>query len=160
MNMTWFFDLLSTALYTVFIQNLVFNGGYAASEALMLAKKPRRLWMFSAMIAFFSTVTALACRALEMIPALSALPSALHFAMFSGVLIAVFLITGLILKLALGLPRSSSARSAWRLSILSCSQHPFSTAARLTPSPRASAPASEQVLHSFSRRLSCARGCT
>ena len=62
MNMTWFFDLLSTALYTVFIQNLVFNGGYAASEALMLAKKPRRLWMFSAMIAFFSTVTALACR--------------------------------------------------------------------------------------------------
>ena len=58
MNMTWFFDLLSTALYTVFIQNLVFNGGYAASEALMLAKKPRRLWMFSAMIAFFSTVTA------------------------------------------------------------------------------------------------------
>ena len=45
MNMTWFFDLLSTALYTVFIQNLVFNGGYAASEALMLAKKPRRLWM-------------------------------------------------------------------------------------------------------------------
>ena len=96
MNMTWFFDLLSTALYTVFIQNLVFNGGYAASEALMLAKKPRRLWMFSAMIAFFSTVTALACRAL------STLPSALHFAMFSGVLIVVFLITGLILKLALG----------------------------------------------------------
>ncbi|MFU2401551.1 MAG: Rnf-Nqr domain containing protein, partial [Clostridiales bacterium] len=102
MNMTWFFDLLSTALYTVFIQNLVFNGGYAASEALMLAKKPRRLWMFSAMIAFFSTVTALACRALEMIPMLSTLPSALHFAMFSGVLIVVFLITGLILKLALG----------------------------------------------------------
>ena len=102
MNMTWFFDLLSTALYTVFIQNLVFNGGYAASEALMLAKKPRRLWMFSAMIAFFSTVTALACRALEMIPVLSTLPSALHFAMFSGVLIVVFLITGLILKLALG----------------------------------------------------------
>ena len=102
MNMTWFFDLLSTALYTVFIQNLVFNGGYAASEALMLAKKPRRLWMFSAMIAFFSTVTALACRALEMIPVLSTLPSALHFAMFSGVLIVAFLITGLILKLALG----------------------------------------------------------
>lgn len=102
MNMTWFFDLLSTALYTVFIQNLVFNGGYAASEALMLAKKPRRLWMFSAMIAFFSTVTALVCRALEMIPVLSTLPSALHFAMFSGVLIVVFLITGLILKLALG----------------------------------------------------------
>ena len=52
MNMTWFFDLLSTALYTVFIQNLVFNGGYAASEALMLAKKPRRLWMFSTTVSY------------------------------------------------------------------------------------------------------------
>lgn len=102
MRMTWFFDLLSTALYTVFIQNLVFNGGYAVSEALMLAKKPRRLWMFSAMIAFFSTVTALACRAIELIPRLSALPAAIHFAVFSGVLITVYLITGLILKLALG----------------------------------------------------------
>ena len=102
MNMTWFFDLLSTALYTVFIQNLVFNGGYAASEALMLAKKPRRLWMFSAMIAFFSTVTALACRALELVPQHANLPAALHFAMYSAVLIVVFLITGLILKLALG----------------------------------------------------------
>ena len=108
MNMTWFFDLLSTALYTVFIQNLVFNGGYAASEALMLAKKPRRLWMFSAMIAFFSTVTALACRALEMIPALSTLPSALHFAMFSGVLIAVFLITGLLVLATPLLNRSAA----------------------------------------------------
>ena len=98
MNMTWFFDLLSTALYTVFIQNLVFNGGYAASEALMLAKKPRRLWMFSAMIAFFSTVTALACRALELVPQHANLPAALHFAMYSAVLIVVFLI----LKLALG----------------------------------------------------------
>ena len=171
MNMTWFFDLLSTALYTVFIQNLVFNGGYAASEALMLAKKPRRLWMFSAMIAFFSTVTALACRALEMIPVLSTLPSALHFAMFSGVLIVVFLITGLILKLALGATEkflgtlgmaalNTLERSAWRRSTPLCSQLPYSTAARPTPSPRASAPASARVSRSFSRRRSYARVCT
>ena len=43
MNMTWFFDLLSTALYTVFIQNLVFNADYTANEALMLTKKPHKL---------------------------------------------------------------------------------------------------------------------
>ncbi|MGN0544717.1 MAG: Rnf-Nqr domain containing protein [Acutalibacteraceae bacterium] len=102
MRMTWFFDLLSTALYTVFIQNLVFNGGFAMSEALMLAKKPRRLWMFSGMIAFFSTITALVCRAIEFIPQLSALPTAIHFAIFSGVLITVYLITGIVLKVALG----------------------------------------------------------
>ena len=160
MNMTWFFDLLSTALYTVFIQNLVFNGGYAASEALMLAKKPRRLWMFSAMIAFFSTVTALACRALEMIPVLSTLPSALHFAMFSGVLIVVFLITGLILKLALGATEKflgTLGMAALNTLVLAT---PCSTVARPILSPRASAPASARVSRSFSRRRSYARVCT
>ena len=160
MNMTWFFDLLSTALYTVFIQNLVFNGGYAASEALMLAKKPRRLWMFSAMIAFFSTVTALACRALEMIPVLSTLPSALHFAMFSGVLIVVFLITGLILKLALGATEKflgTLGMAALNTLVLAT---PLLTVARPILSPRASAPASARVSRSFSRRRSYARVCT
>lgn len=102
MNMTWFFDMLSTALYTVFVQNLVFSGGYAASEVLMLAKKPRRLWMFSAMIAFFSTVTALACRALDFVPRINAMTPTMHFVVFSAVLAVVFLVTGLILKLALG----------------------------------------------------------
>ncbi|MBQ7054843.1 MAG: hypothetical protein IJN97_06440 [Oscillospiraceae bacterium] len=102
MNMTWFFDMLSTALYTVFVQNLVFNGGYAASEALMLAKKPRRLWMFSAMIAFFSTVTSLICRALDLIPRVNTFSSAIHFVIFSGVLAVVFLLTAVIIKFALG----------------------------------------------------------
>ena len=154
------FDLLSTALYTVFIQNLVFNGGYAASEALMLAKKPRRLWMFSAMIAFFSTVTALACRALEMIPVLSTLPSALHFAMFSGVLIVVFLITGLILKLALGATEKflgTLGMAALNTLVLATPLLNRSAAYTL---PRASAPASARVSRSFSRRRSYARVCT
>lgn len=102
MRFTWFFDLLSTALYTVFIQNVVFNGGYAASEAMMLAKKPRRLWLFSGMIAFFSTVTAVLCRALEIFPRLNALPTSLHFALFSATLLVVYLITGTILKFSLG----------------------------------------------------------
>ena len=170
MNMTWFFDLLSTALYTVFIQNLVFNGGYAASEALMLAKKPRRLWMFSAMIAFFSTVTALACRALEMIPVLSTLPSALHFAMFSGVLIVVFLITGLILKLALGATEKflgTLGMAALNTLVLATPLLNRSAAYTLPESIgssssviRASAPASARVSRSFSRRRSYARVCT
>ena len=158
MNMTWFFDLRSTALYTVFIQNLVFNGGYAASEALMLAKKPRRLWMFSTMIAFFSTVTALACRALEMIPVLSTLPSALHFAMFSGVLIVVFLITGLILKLALGATEKflgTLGMAALNTLVLATPLLNRSAAYTLP-----SAPASARVSRSFSRRRSYARVCT
>ena len=102
MKMTWFFDMLSTALFTVFVQNLVFNGGYAASEVLMLAKKPRRLWMFSAMIAFFSVTTSVACRSLDLIPMIKNSAPAFHFAIFSAVLAVIFLITGLILKLALG----------------------------------------------------------
>ncbi|MBQ2774836.1 MAG: hypothetical protein IJF40_02965 [Clostridia bacterium] len=102
MNMTWFFDMLSVAMYTVFVQNLVFNGGYASSEALMLAKKPRRLWMFSAMIAFFSTATALICRALDLVPRISGFSPAIHFVIFSAVLAIVFVITAVVLKFALG----------------------------------------------------------
>lgn len=102
MTMTWFFDMLSTALFTVFVQNLVFNGGYAASEALMLAKKPRRLWMFSAMIAFFSITTSVVCSALDLIPRISNLAPAFHFGIFSVVLAGIFIITGIILKIALG----------------------------------------------------------
>ena len=41
--MNWFGDLLITALYTAFVQNLVFSGGYGASEALRLSYKPRKL---------------------------------------------------------------------------------------------------------------------
>ncbi len=156
MNMTWFLICSPQHSTQCSFRTSSSTADTRRAEALMLAKKPRRLWMFSAMIAFFSTVTALACRALEMIPVLSTLPSALHFAMFSGVLIVVFLITGLILKLALGATEKflgTLGMAALNTLVLAT---PCSTVARPILSPRASAPASARVSRSFSRRRSYA----
>ena len=101
MNMTWFFDLLSTALYTVFIQNLVFNGGYAASEAYAREEAAQTLDVLGDDRIFLDRHGTRLPRTRNDTGAKHP-ASALHFAMFSGVLIVVFLITGLILKLALG----------------------------------------------------------
>ena len=35
--MSWFFDMISAAFYAILVQNLVFSGGYGASEAVRMA---------------------------------------------------------------------------------------------------------------------------
>lgn len=103
MNSTgWFFDMLTVALYTVFIQNLVFSGGYGASEAVRIAAKPRRLLLFSAYIAYFAIVTSAACRALDFIPAVKALSDTAHTAIFIVVLIICYVLTAILFWVILG----------------------------------------------------------
>ena len=96
--MTWFFDLLSTALFTIFIQNLVFSGGYGASEAMRMAAKPRRFVLFALAIAYFSVLTSVVCRLLESFEAIAAMNFALHAALFGLVLAAVYLATAVFLR--------------------------------------------------------------
>lgn len=99
--MSWFFDMAQAALYTIFIQNLVFNGGYGASEAIRMSTKPKRFLPFSLMIAYFSTVTAIVCRALDNITEIAELHEALHSALFGVVLIIIYIVTALILKVTI-----------------------------------------------------------
>ena len=99
--MTWLFDMTRAALFTIFIQNLVFNGGYGSSEAIRMSAKPKRFLPFSIMIAFFSTVTAVVCRALDSIKEISEQGEAVHSAIFGAVLILIYIATALILKLTL-----------------------------------------------------------
>ena len=84
-------DLFITALYTVFIQNLIFSGGYGASEALRAATKPRRFAIFAAMLTFFSVGTSLISRSLDLIPAVNRLSATAHLAIYAAVLVFVFL---------------------------------------------------------------------
>ena len=56
--MSWFFDMLSAAVYAIFVQNLVFSGGYGTSEAIRMAARPKRLASVAGMIIYFSTVSA------------------------------------------------------------------------------------------------------
>ena len=93
------FSLVQTALYMIFVQNLVFSGGYGASEAIRMSTKPRRFVPFAVMIAFYSTLTALLCRRLDMIPSVNALGSAPHILLFGGVLTALYLATVLLVHL-------------------------------------------------------------
>ncbi|MBR5619674.1 MAG: hypothetical protein IKW76_08060 [Clostridia bacterium] len=95
------FSLLQTALYMIFVQNLVFSGGYGASEAIRMSAKPRRFVPFSVMIAFYSTVTALLCRELDTIPEINAFGGAAHVLIFGGVLTVLYAVTTALLDLLL-----------------------------------------------------------
>lgn len=95
--MNWFFTMLITALYTVFIQNLVFSGALGTSEALRIATKPRRFIVFTGMISYFSVTCSVLCYALDRIPSVNALSSLTHIALFVCVLVIVFLLTTLLL---------------------------------------------------------------
>ena len=83
--MSWFFDMISAAFYAILVQNLVFSGGYGASEAVRMASKPKKL---------ASTVTAVVCRALDFLPWVAQKNQSIHFLIFALVLISVYFITG------------------------------------------------------------------
>ena len=95
------FSLLQTALYMIFVQNLVFSGGYGASEAIRMSTKPKRFVPFALMIAFYSTVTALLCRELDTLPEINALGSFYHILIFGGVLAVLYFVTVLLLHIFL-----------------------------------------------------------
>lgn len=54
-------QLLITALYTVFVQNLVMCSGLGMSEAMRISPRPNTFGKLAVMISGFSTVTSLAC---------------------------------------------------------------------------------------------------
>ena len=91
------YTLLQTALYMIFVQNLVFSGGYGSSEAIRMSTKPRRFGLFAVMIAFYSTVTALVCRVLDRLPQVGSLGNAAHILVFGGVLLCIYFLTVLLL---------------------------------------------------------------
>ncbi len=53
--------LLITALYTVFVQNLVMTSGLGMSEAMRISPRPNTFVKLSVMISGFSTVTSILC---------------------------------------------------------------------------------------------------
>ena len=90
----WFFDMIAAGFYAVIVQNLVFNGGYGITEAIRMASKPKKLLSTAGMIIYFSTVTAVICRALDYIPFVERQNNAIHFLIFFGVLMVVYFVSG------------------------------------------------------------------
>ncbi|MDR1409292.1 MAG: hypothetical protein LBJ12_03270 [Oscillospiraceae bacterium] len=85
-------EMIFIALYTVFIQNLVFTGGFGMGEALRIATKPRRFLIFAGLLTGFSALDTLVCAALYTIPALDALPTAYQLPINACVLLVLFLL--------------------------------------------------------------------
>ncbi|MBQ3150258.1 MAG: hypothetical protein IJB86_03325 [Clostridia bacterium] len=92
---------LETALYMIFVQNLVFSGGYGSSEAIRMSAKPKRFVPFSIMITYFSTLTAFVCRLLDNIDAVDSLGLGFHTLIFGAVLVVIFIFTVLLCKILL-----------------------------------------------------------
>ena len=92
-------DLLITALFTVFIQNLVLNSGLGISEAIRVSTKPGTFGKIAGMISGFSVVTSVICSALNSASNFANLPFAGRAAVYGGGLAAVYLLVALLLKL-------------------------------------------------------------
>ena len=75
-------NLFSAAMYAFVLQNLIFTGGYGASEAVRMAAKPKQLFPLTAFITFFSTFGSIFCVLLEQIPFISALSEIQHSLIF------------------------------------------------------------------------------
>lgn len=91
-------DLLLTALYTVFIQNLVLSSGLGMSEAIRVSTKPGTFGRFAVMISGFSVVTSILCSLLGNVPALADVTYAVRAAIYGGVLAAVYIVTALLMR--------------------------------------------------------------
>ncbi|MCQ2475374.1 MAG: hypothetical protein MJ173_05645 [Clostridia bacterium] len=86
------YDLFVTALYAVFVQNMVMSFGLGSSEAIRASSKPDRFISLAAMISGFSVATSVICKLIDMFTASAELPYALRAAVYGGVLAGVYFI--------------------------------------------------------------------
>ena len=92
-------DLLITALFTVFVQNLVLSSGLGMSEAIRVSTKPGTFGKFAAMISGFSVVTSVICSLLNTVIGFGEMPFAGKAAVYGGILAAVYILICVMLKL-------------------------------------------------------------
>ncbi|MDD6021050.1 MAG: Rnf-Nqr domain containing protein [Oscillospiraceae bacterium] len=91
--MSWFFQLLTAALYSLLIQNLIFSSGLALSETIRIARRPKFFLTYLVTIVYYSTVTSLVCSLLDLIEPIRALNTIWHVAVFAAVLAVIHIIS-------------------------------------------------------------------
>ena len=94
-------ELLVTALYTIFVQNLVMFSGLGMSEAIRIASKPGTFLKFAFMISGFSTVTSLLCSLIGNYTNLLT-SYAVKAAVYGGVLALVYIIVAAFISIVTG----------------------------------------------------------
>ncbi len=94
-------ELLVTALYTIFVQNLVMCSGLGMSEAIRIASKPGTFLKFAFMISGFSTITSLLCSLIGNYTNLLT-SYAVKAAVYGGVLALVYIIVAAFISIITG----------------------------------------------------------
>lgn len=95
-------DLLTTALYTVFVQNLVLSSGLGMSEAIRASRKPDTFGIFALMISGFSVATSAICALIDSFSALEGMTYAVRAAIYAAVLASVYFIAAVVCRIVFG----------------------------------------------------------
>ena len=85
-----------TALYTVFVQNLVLSSGLGMSEAIRVSTRPGMFGKFAVMISGFSLVTSVLCSLIDKIPFMADVTYAIRALIYGGILAAVFIVVAVV----------------------------------------------------------------
>ena len=92
-------ELLLTAFYTVFVQNLVLSSGLGISEAFRVSTKPGTFGKIAVMISGFSIVTSALCAVVNLTAVQAELSYAVRAAVYGIVLAAVYAVVAVFAKL-------------------------------------------------------------
>lgn len=87
------YDLLITALYAVFVQNMVMSFGLGSSEAIRASSKPGRFVSLAAMISGFSVATSVICKLIDMFTDSMEISFSVRAAIYGGVLAGVYFVS-------------------------------------------------------------------
>ncbi len=91
--MTQFTSMLTAALYAMLVQNMIFSTGYGMSESIRMAKRPKHFFMYGATVTFFSLSLSLICFFLNKIPFVFALETKYRIALYTLILLLIYLVT-------------------------------------------------------------------
>lgn len=89
-------DLLITALYTIFVQNLVMNSGLGMSEAMRVSTRPGTFLKFAVIISGFSTITSITCYLIDVYMGFSSF--SVKAMIYGGILASLYIVTALIFR--------------------------------------------------------------
>ena len=93
--MTQFTSMLTAALYAMLVQNIIFSTGYGMSESIRMAKRPKHFLMYGCTVTFFSLTLSLICFFLNKIPFIFAFETKYRIALYSVVLLVLYLLAAL-----------------------------------------------------------------
>ena len=91
--MKWLFELLTAAVYSLLIQNLILSSGLALSETIRMARRPRFFPMYTVTIVYYTSVTSLICSLLDLSEKIRALSTAWHVTVFAAAISVLHFIT-------------------------------------------------------------------